>query len=558
DLEIAGVVLVHPIPGVEEFSTFSTIPFGDCMDLSAISIIILIGFGSPRPDHLNMENGITLMLAPKSAKALLTVVAFKGLPEAKLRSCVIAVSPGIRPCESRISPRRLKVTEGGQIIWIKVCFNPSQVSTALERVLLNHCFVVPTREMGNTLSITVSFENSVNFVDRERSRVLPGAKLSFMIIKRGKHFSIATPGHDKKRANRLDKKMFKYNIPPFISETLMYQRLARHPVNVQTFPYPILYLVGLKSNWKHSLRGLRSLFVERVFTVLIPLHMISFVLIIYLSSCFAKMAFGNFMFAADDDEMSLLTKEPSNEFGTGSPSSSINKEDLFVDAEPISSANPDQLIENSVESEGSPVCEKSLALADGNVAERISPPKVFHQKISKANVESSSFVTISDDDGFPEASELKTSADCRLLISNITLPSLWGHLDNQSKIKGECEVIKEGEKAREKEYEKLKAKCEATMKDFDKNPAVVILRQKIVSLLAGVKKHKGSLDMMLLESQKWAGYKENLATLESKVSALEIEKCRLEEVEAQLRQEIENVKRDRAEVVSKVVLYIAM
>ncbi|GJU63977.1 hypothetical protein Tco_1245812 [Tanacetum coccineum] len=53
---------------------------------------------------------------------------------------------------------------------------------------------------------------------------------------------------------------------------------------------------------------------------------------------------------ADDEEMSFLPKEPSNEFGAGSPSTSINKEDLFVDAEPKSTANPEQLIENSVES----------------------------------------------------------------------------------------------------------------------------------------------------------------------------------------------------------------
>ncbi|GJS98497.1 hypothetical protein Tco_0819667, partial [Tanacetum coccineum] len=54
--------------------TFSTIPLGDYIDMSAISITILISLGVPRPNRLNIENGMTLMLAPKSASALLTVV----------------------------------------------------------------------------------------------------------------------------------------------------------------------------------------------------------------------------------------------------------------------------------------------------------------------------------------------------------------------------------------------------------------------------------------------------------------------------------------------------
>ncbi|GJS62423.1 hypothetical protein Tco_0657207 [Tanacetum coccineum] len=52
--------------------------------------------------------------------------------------------------------------------------------------------------------------------------------------------------------------------------------------------------------------------------------------------------------------------------------------------------------------------------------------------------------------------------------------------------------------------------------------------EKIVALSGEVKEHKASLERMLLESKKWAGY------------------------------QVENVKRDRAEVVSKVVPYVAM
>ncbi|GJS80021.1 hypothetical protein Tco_0729902 [Tanacetum coccineum] len=47
-------------------------------------------------------------------------------------------------------------------------------------------------------------------------------------------------------------------------------------------------------------------------------------------------------------------------------------------------------------------------------------------------------------------------------------------------------------------------------------------------------------------------------TMESKVAALEVKKGSLEAVEATLHQEVEAVKSDKAEVVSKVVPYIVM
>ena len=33
----------------------------------------------------------------------------------------------------------------------------------------------------------------------------------------------------------------------------MYQRLVRHPVNVQSFPEPILYMAGIVDHWEGSL-----------------------------------------------------------------------------------------------------------------------------------------------------------------------------------------------------------------------------------------------------------------------------------------------------------------
>ncbi|GJW84835.1 hypothetical protein Tco_0157980 [Tanacetum coccineum] len=84
------------------------------------------------------------------------------------------------------------------------------------------------------------------------------------------------------------------------------------------------------------------------------------------------------------------------------------------------------------------------------------------------------------------------------------------------------------------------------------------LQEKISTLFTEVKEHKVSLDRMMLESQKWPGYQLSLLTLESKVTSLEAEKARLEAVEVSLRKEVEELKQDRREVVSKVVPYATM
>ncbi|GKB41454.1 hypothetical protein Tco_0886396 [Tanacetum coccineum] len=85
-------------------------------------------------------------------------------------------------------------------------------------------------------------------------------------------------------------------------------------------------------------------------------------------------------------------------------------------------------------------------------------------------------------------------------------------------------------------------KCEDAMAEFDQNPAILVLRENISSLTADVKGHKGNLDRMMLESQKWAGYQVTLSTLEPKVDSLEAKKARLEAVEASLHREVKELK----------------
>ncbi|GJZ13331.1 hypothetical protein Tco_0548561 [Tanacetum coccineum] len=81
------------------------------------------------------------------------------------------------------------------------------------------------------------------------------------------------------------------------------------------------------------------------------------------------------------------------------------------------------------------------------------------------------------------------------------------------KLRGECDVIKERERAREEESEGLRAKCKAAMFDFKKNLTVM---------------------------------------------SLEGEKARLEAIEVSLQNEVDDARQDRMEVISKVVPYAAM
>ncbi|GJW55355.1 hypothetical protein Tco_0099440 [Tanacetum coccineum] len=70
----------------------------------------------------------------------------------------------------------------------------------------------------------------------------------------------------------------------------------RYPANVRIFPDPILFMDGLKPSWEHS---------QQRPTIIVGGK---------------EMAFRNFMYAKTDKDLSFLTKEPSPNFGTGSPS----------------------------------------------------------------------------------------------------------------------------------------------------------------------------------------------------------------------------------------------
>ncbi|GJX37774.1 hypothetical protein Tco_0251077 [Tanacetum coccineum] len=282
------------------------------------------------------------------------------------------------------------------------------------------------------------------------------------------------------------------------------------------------------------------------------------------------MAFRNFIYTEDDDDLAFLPKEPSPNFGVGSPSVSVNTEPLKANEEPEI-----QPVEVTADYGWSPKPELFVVHL-GSVVARIKDRKY----------------TTREGGRLPDVLELKDANACHLKISAITHLAWKNHLDNHidlelldlhdrcyarqavvdnamnrrsrellqviEKLRGECDVMRSRERAREEECEGLRVKYEAAMTDFKKNPTVVALREKTSALSTEAKEHQLSLDRMMLKSQKWAGYQQSLSTLESKVTALETEKARLEAVEVSLRKEVEKLKQDRREVVSKVVLYAAM
>ncbi|GJS94305.1 hypothetical protein Tco_0801273 [Tanacetum coccineum] len=298
----------------------------------------------------------------------------------------------------------------------------------------------------------------------------------------------------------------------------MFQRLGRYPTSVHVFPDPILFLAGLKSSWEHGQQRLAILVGGKAF----------------------------------------LSKEPSLDFGIGSPSVSVNMEPLKANKEPEI-----QHVERRV-------VKRKLAL--GSSTSYATRVKTSFSK------DDAPFLPVSDDDdGLPGVLELKDATACHLKISAITPPAWKNHLDNHidlesrellqviEKLRGEFDVMRSRERAREEECEGLRVKCdiEKRIDEFDvmrelKNLLMVALREKISALSAEFIEHKLNLNRMMLDSKYWAGYQQSLSTLELKVTSLEAEKARLEAVEVSFRKEIEELKQDIREVVSKVVPYAAM
>nr|GEY19471.1 hypothetical protein [Tanacetum cinerariifolium] len=231
------------------------------------------------------------------------------------------------------------------------------------------------------------------------------------------------------------------------------------------------------------------------------------------------MAFRNFVYDEDDEDLSFLPKEPSPGFGTGSSSASVNIEPLRADEEPVL-----QPAEVTVDSGESPKLEL-FVFHLGSVVARIKdrkcktrggssmPPvkrklafgslnsRATRVKTSTSKDDVHFLIVSNDDEGLSDIPELKDATACHLKISAITPPARKKDSDNQIDV----------------ELLDLRDRCYA--------------RQAVVN---------------------------NLVNRRSQIASLEAEKAWLEAVEVSLRKEVNDVKQDRMEVFSKVVPYAVM
>ncbi|GJQ97639.1 putative reverse transcriptase domain-containing protein [Tanacetum coccineum] len=222
-----------------------------------------------------------------------------------------------------------------------------------------------------------------------------------------------------------------------------------------------------------------------------------FSLIYDLLSLSAKLDFMNFIYTEYDEDLTFLPKEPSPGFGTGSPSVSVNMEPLKANEEPNI-----QHVEVTADSEGS--LKPELFVNPGSVAAQIKD-----RKCKTKGVDDAPFLIVFDDDeGFPDVIKHKDANAFHLKISPITPPAWKNHLDNHidldlldlhnryyarqavvdnavnrrsreflqvvEKLRGECDVMRSRERSRDEECEGLRVKCEAAMTDFEKIPSVEV------------------------------------------------------------------------------------
>ncbi|GKF18408.1 hypothetical protein Tco_0063326, partial [Tanacetum coccineum] len=262
-----------------------------------------------------------------------------------------------------------------------------------------------------------------------------------------------------------------------------------------------------------------------------------------------------------------LPKDFSPGFNTGSPFVSINTEPVRTDEEPAvelvtepATEPVNECVGTKTDLGGSPKGDTFFIHA-GSVAARIrerkcktkggsSRPPVKRKLASGSSTsrtvrakdsamkDDTPMLSIFDDDEDNHLNvDLLDLHDCcyarQAVVDNAVNRRSRELLEVIEKLRGKADVMRARELAREEEL-------------------------KMSSLASEAKEHKGNLNRLMLESQKWSGYQVSLLALESKVASLEDEKANLEATEALLCQEIEEVKHDRRKVVSKVVPFACM
>ncbi|GJV91151.1 retrovirus-related pol polyprotein from transposon TNT 1-94 [Tanacetum coccineum] len=194
-----------------------------------------------------------------------------------------------------------------------------------------------------------------------------------------------------------------------------------------------------------------------------------------------EMAFRNFVYAKDEEDLSFLPKEPSPGFGTGSPSVSVNIKPLRADEELV--LQPAEIKDRKCKTRGG----SSRPPIKRNLASRSLNSRATRAKTSTSKNDVL-FLTLSDDDkgrllSFELFSIVFTASEVHpAVVDNVVSMRSRELLEVIEKLRGECDVIKERERTQEEESESLCVKCEAAMSDIEKNPTVIALWEKISTL----------------------------------------------------------------------------
>ncbi|GJY76648.1 hypothetical protein Tco_0481764 [Tanacetum coccineum] len=217
-----------------------------------------------------------------------------------------------------------------------------------------------------------------------------------------------------------------------------------------------------------------------------------------------EISFRNFIYIEEDEGLTFLPKDLSLGFNTGSPFVSINIKPVRTDEEPVTEP-VNECVGTIADSVGSPKGDTFV------VHTRSVAAHIRERKCKTRGGSSRPLVKRKLASGLKDCLELKDATAYHLKISAITPPAWKGFLDNHLDV----DLL---------EFHDCCYTRQAIMDN-----AVNRRSRKLLEESAEVKEHKGNLDTLMLESQKWSGY-----------------------------QEIKEAKHDRREVVSKVVPYACM
>ncbi|GKB46160.1 hypothetical protein Tco_0896913 [Tanacetum coccineum] len=225
-----------------------------------------------------------------------------------------------------------------------------------------------------------------------------------------------------------------------------------------------------------------------------------------------RFPYWSFMLGGFDGELNFLPTKVASE-GRNSPSAkSVNNNAPVIDATPLSSIYPSNVVENVADSDDPsyredeksligpslsphPEASKKFKILSKRKVAYGAPRKALPPKVQKASVRASKVAgeasTPLDDDSdsdiheFPLAKELKDVTDCHWVVAHVTPPSWKQHLREIS-IEQLCDIHDRAYMRqvldKDRAYAELERKCNEALQDLDKNPLVSDMRAKIKDL----------------------------------------------------------------------------